>query len=378
MKNLTFIFVVLLTSLVIFNFFGESVQDDESNAQEFALGIDNTAYFPTDNNLRFHCSDFEYFPLDNCLNDFSLHSEDVKGVIYTGNSQLHGINQPELGLNSTSKLLYNYLKIKSSPNRLVTLSVPNLNLQEQLLLNVYAVNRIPVTHLIIAASFDNTRETSIRDSLLPALKIPQVSQTLAKMKFGKKIIKIYGEKDNAGNDLSVESDNLQQRVESYLDDKLSNFWPAWSMRARLRFRSIVEAYQFRNRIFGITPNSIRKKIPARYIDNLDALEDLMKFSKDRNLKVLFYSPPIRSDQSLPYDAIQFQAYKDDVQKIVTSYGHYFFDFQDSVPSQYWGFVDETDSNTGKKEIDFMHFQGKGHEFLSQQLIESADSINFFE
>jgi hypothetical protein len=140
----------------------------------------------------------------------------------------------------------------------------------------------------------------------------------------------------------------------------------------------VETYQFRNRIFGITPNSIRKKIPARYIDNLAALEDLMKFSKDRNIKVLFYSPPIRSDQSLPYDVIQFQAYKDDVQKIVTSYGHYFFDFQYSVPSQYWGFVDETDSNTGKKEIDFMHFQGKGHEFLSQQLIESANSINFFE
>ena len=378
MKNIFSIIFIIVISLFAFNFLGNLVAGDKSNAQEFALGLDNTAYFPSDGGLKFHCSDFEYFPIENCINDFSSHPDSSKGILYSGNSQLHGINQPELGLNSTSKILYQSFKKNSVNRRLVTLSIPNMNLQEQLVLNVYVATKIPLSHLIISASFDNTRETSIRESILPALKDPRVISILNNLKFGKKIVKTYGEKDNAGNDLSVEQDNLQQRVEKYLDLKLANFWPAWDMRTRLRFRSIVETYQLRNRIFGITPNSIRKKIPARYEDNLAALIDLIEFAKDNNLKVIFYSPPIRGDQSLPYELEQFSDYKTDVKQIVETAGYNFFDFQDIVPAEYWGFVDNTNSNTGNKEIDFMHFQGKGHEFLADELIRSINSLNWLD
>jgi hypothetical protein len=264
------------------------------------------------------------------------------------------------------------------PKRLITLSVPNLNLQEQLVLNLYVASQLPVTHLIIAASFDNTRETSIRESILPALKDSRVAEQLKKMKFGRKLLKTYGEKDNAGNDLSVEKDNLQQRVERFLDLRLAELWPSWGMRARLRFRSIVETYQLRNRIFGITPNSIRKKIPARYIDNISALRDLLEFAQQQNLKVIFYSPPIREDQSLPYDLMEFQDYKDDAERVLESFGYNFYDLQSAVPAEYWGFVDSTNSNTGKKEIDFMHFQGEGHKFLSAEILAVMTSLGWIE
>jgi hypothetical protein len=378
MNNIFSIIIVLALSLFAFNFLGNIVQDDSSNAQEFALGLDNTAYFPTDNNLRFHCSDFEYFPIENCINDFQKHKAGTKAILYSGNSQLHGINQPELGLNSTSKILYQFLKKDYANKRLITLSIPNLNMQEQLVLNIFAGTKLPLTHLIISASFDNTRETSIRESIQPALRDPLVISTLNRMTFGKKIVKTYGEKDNAGNDLSVEQDNLQQRVEQYLDMQLADFWPAWDMRTRLRFRSIVETYQLRNRIFGITPNSIRKKIPARYKDNLAALEDLISYAKTNNLKVIFYSPPIRSDQSLPYESEQFLSYKNDVRSIVEIAGFNFYDFQNVVPPEYWGFVDDTNSNTGNKEIDFMHFQGQGHEHLADELLKSIKSLNWLD
>lgn len=378
MKNIFSIVIIIIISIFLFNFLGNSVQGDDSNAQEFALGLDNTAYFPTDNNLRFHCSDFEYFSIKNCINDFQEHSAGTTGILYSGNSQLHGINQPELGLNSTSKILYESFKENYADKRLITLSIPNMNIQEQLVLNIYAGTKIPLTHLLISASFDNTRETSIRESIQPALQDSEVIFILNKMAFGKKIVKTYGEKDNAGNDLSVEQDNLQQRVEKYLDLKLADFWPAWDMRTRLRFRSIVETYQLRNRILGITPNSIRKKIPARYEDNLAALVDLVGYAKSNNLKVIFYSPPIRSDQSLPYELEQFSGYKDDVRNIIETAGYIFYDFQNVVPPEYWGFVDDTNSNTGNKEIDFMHFQGQGHEFLAEEILKSIKSLNWLD
>lgn len=370
MKNLILISIIFIFSFSIFHFFGVAVLDDQDRAQEFALGIDNTAYFPNDDGFQYHCSDFEYFPIKNCINDFKGDPKNQNLIVYSGNSQLHGINQPEKGLNSTSKILYEALK-KNETN-IITVSVPNLNLQEQLVLNIFLATKLPVTHLLIAASFDNTRETSIRASLLPALKDQDVAKFLKELSFGEKILKTYGEKDNAGNDLSVEEDNLQQRVENFLDQKLSNIWPSWSMRERLRNRSIIEIYQFRNRIFGITPNSTRKKIPARYADNMMSMKNLLEFASKNKIKLIIYSPPIRSDQKLPYDLSEFQQFKDDTNQIATEYGFNFFDFQNVVPPEYWGYVSDNNSNTGNVEIDFMHFQGEGHAFLSAELLKIFD------
>jgi lysophospholipase L1-like esterase len=355
---------------------GSAVMNASEDAQEFALGLDNTAYFPKDNNSYYHCSDFEYFPIQNCLDSFIAPQKSHSSILLTGNSQLHGINQPDKGLNSTSQILYQSLKDQN--NRFLAVSVPNMNLQEQLLLNIYIASKIPISHMIIAASFDNTRETSIRESLIPALKEQQVLQSLERLSFGKKIIQTYGEKDNAGNNLSIEEDNLQQKVEKILDKSLVQQWSAWGMRERLRFRSIVEVYQLRNRVLGITPNSIRKKIPARYVDNLESLRNIMEFASQKGIKVLVYSPPIRSDQKLPYNLDEFDSFKDDIQDIAEAYNFNFADFQSKVPSQYWGFVSGTDSNTGDKEIDFMHFQGEGHTFLAKEILATIDQMEWFK
>lgn len=376
MKNIVAISIIIIISFAIFNSFGLAVLDDDDRAEEFALGIDNTAYFPNDNGLAFHCSDFEYFPIQNCINEYEETTPNNSLIIYSGNSQLHGINQPEKGLNSTSKILYESLKMNGS--KIVAISVPNLNLQEQLVLNIFLASKLPVTHLLIAASFDNTRETSIRESILPALTDEFVVNELDGLSFGKKILQTYGEKDNAGNDLSIEDDNLQQKVEKILDKNLSNFWPSWGMRERLRYRSIIEIYQFRNRVFGITPNSTRKKIPARYSDNMKSMNDLMEFASKNNLKVIIYSPPIRSDQKLPYDLVEFKMFKDDVSKITNQYGFHFADLQHAVPSEYWGHVSDTNSNTGEVEIDFMHFQGKGHTFLAAELMQIFDDLKWLD
>lgn len=376
MKNLLSISIVLIISLIIFNSLGNAVLDNEDRAQEFALGIDNTAFFPNDNGLAYHCSDFEYFPIQNCIDSFEDHSSDNSLVIYTGNSQLHGINQPEKGLNSTSKILYESLQ--KNKNKAITVSIPNLNLQEQLILNIYLASKLPVTHLLLAASFDNTRETSIRESILPALKDQFVVKELDKLTFGKKILQTYGEKDNAGNDLSIEDDNLQQKVEKILDGMLTSIWPAWGMRERLRYRTIIEVYQFRNRVFSITPNSTRKKIPARYSDNMKSMRSLLEFASNKNLKVLIYSPPIRSDQKLPYDLNEFQQYKDDVRTMTNELGFEFADLQYVVPPEYWGYVDDTNSNTGNVEVDFMHFQGEGHAFLASEILQIFDNIKWLD
>ena len=40
-----------------------------------------------------------------------------------------------------------------------------------------------------------------------------------------------------------------------------------------------------------------------------------------------------------------------------------------MPSRFWGTVDGINATGGKEEIDFMHFQGGGHELLGAELIK---------
>ena len=111
---------------------------------------------------------------------------------------------------------------------------------------------------------------------------------------------------------------------------------------------------------------------------MKSMRGLLEFASNKNLKVLIYSPPIRSDQKLPYNLNEFQQYKDDVRTMTNEFGFEFADLQYVVPSEYWGYVDDTNSNTGNVEVDFMHFQGEGHAFLASEILQIFDNLKWLD
>ena len=49
-------------------------------------------------------------------------------------------------------------------------------------------------------------------------------------------------------------------------------------------------------------------------------------------------------------------------------GFYFSNFEDIVPSEYWGMKESTTIGGGL-ELDFMHFKAEGHRLLADSIYE---------
>ena len=60
---------------------------------------------------------------------------------------------------------------------------------------------------------------------------------------------------------------------------------------------------------------------------------------------------------------KYRDFKQTIELLVTDSGTRFANFEDLVPAEYWGRMKSR--NLGDDpEIDFMHFQGHGHELLA--------------
>ena len=377
MKNFFSIFpflVGLIVAVLLMNKWMQNWNSQGNQAQDFALGLQNTAYFAQDGDYNFHCSDFIERPLSNCFQDYSDYAYPDKLILYLGNSQLHGINQPELGLNSSSKILYEHLKAKKDI-QLITLSMPNMSLQEQLATFEYSSIKLPIKTLIISVSFDNTRESGIRDGLINLFSDYETVQNLKESKTGLKLISNHGDKDGAGNDLAALKETQQEQAEKFLNASLGDLWESWDKRGGLRSYLIINLYQFRNYVFGIDSSSTRKKIPARYEENLNALDDLLRRAKEKEIKTLVYSVPLRKDVKIPYEPQEYIDFLNDIRKVTIENGGLYYNLEDLVPSQFWGTVDGINATGGKEEIDFMHFQAGGHELLGSELIRIITEEN---
>ena len=89
------------------------------------------------------------------------------------------------------------------------------------------------------------------------------------------------------------------------------------------------------------------------------------------MEVIVYIPPLRSDVIIPYDPVEYAAFKPVTlsQALMAN----FVDFGDLVPGPLWGMKDSTSLN-GQQEIDFMHFQGIGHELLGHSIANVITEI----
>lgn len=284
--------------------------------------------------------------------------------LWLGNSQLHAINQVKGGDHLAPYWARESLSCSDCTIPL-GVSIPNANLQEFLLLSRYVERKLNIKGMIIELPFIGLREDGIRDEL-NALVDPPLEADLSRTPAGKDVVKSIGAMESkgsavgSGQGVGTKNEDFQAKLESHLENEMGNRFPIWKQRSQMKTNFLVDLYFAKNWLFNIKPNTVRKVIAIRYDRNMRALEDILMRSKDEHVPAIVYIAPIRQDIQLPYDPMEYEIWKGQVQKLSEQYGAKFFNLEKLVPVNYWGtYIGDN--------IDFMHFQGPGHRIVGTYL-----------
>jgi hypothetical protein len=358
----------ILSMLVISHYFSGDKQ-----FENLALGTQTIPY-----QARYHDTLIHVQHLNDVEEAMILaHINNRKVIFFLGNSQTHSINQKKDGQVNFIELLNNHFQ-----NDKVTVrcnSMPNAGMQEYYLAYQYWKPKFNISHVVISCCMDDMREDGIRDVFFPILVYNkyQINDTSLLSKKINEDLRAYWSKNentktnNENADMAALKETVQESTETYLNDKLDNSWALWRDRKNVRGEFFNWIYKFRNTVLRIKATTIRQMIPERYAANMQTLNAIVDDCVKRNVKVVLYIPPIRFDVKLPYDEAGYKMYKQQLEDIAAKYpGMVFYkNFESIVPAELWGYKEATNL-TDDKEIDFMHFQYKGHQIL-------ADSFTHF-
>lgn len=283
-------------------------------------------------------------------------------LLWLGNSQLTTVNNYSLDQYPTPILLQR--ELSRTGVQVVAFGPPNGNPQEHLVLFHAVSDRRKVGILLLAVCFDDLREDGVRPDIAIGLKDERVREAVSSSQVGKTLVHVA---KPVSDDAQHHQPSSQELTESTLDRLLASFSPHWEARGRARSMIAVWLYQLRNTVFGIKPQTVRPVIASRYRKNMDALDALLDAARGKGVHVIVYLPPLRTDIPSPYDAVQHQQFKRELQTMVEGRGQ-FYDYEEVVPGDEW----ETKNGTAlgvSEELDFMHFAYPGHVRFTRRLID---------
>lgn len=345
-------------AVLLFTFF--QPPPHQKSAEDLALGPYTSSYRATAAGLPIHCSTLKSGA--ECIKAAQQRGQN-QTVLWFGNSQVHGINAYQAGQQSAAERLFQHFKPHNI--ELLTFSQANANLQEHYVLLEWVQAQLPITGLVIGLCYDDTREGDIRAGIKPALDHPETRIGLSQTKFGLTLLTRYNGDQTKDNSQS-KPNTLQIRSEAFITTWLTDHSSTWRARTTARNQIFTSLFLLRNSVFNITPTSKRPKLPARYRDNLNALEALLVRSQSLNISVQLYIAPIRNDLPLPYDMNDYRIFKAETQQLAQKYGAHWTDLESIVPTPDWGEKGNT-SLGGGGEVDFMHFKASGHHKLADHL-----------
>jgi len=222
--------------------------------------------------------------------------------------------------------------------------------------------------------FDDTRETGIRPSIAKSFEDNVVSNELKQTDIGKSILEANQGQSEKDSDLAGVVNTTQEWSERVLNEFLKKNVSLWELRPEIRGRIFVGMYKLRNWIFGINPGTKRPKILGRYNLNMLALKALLQSARDDHINVLLYVVPIRQDVEIPYIAEEYSQFKNEVSLMAKNAGAFFVNLEDLVPAHLWGQKESTTIGRSNLELDYMHFQEKGHYLLARDLYKNIIHI----
>jgi len=307
-------------------------------------------------------------------------------VLWVGNSQLHAINQ----LNRKRDQVAPFHASSALGQPVYCLSLPNANVQEHLATLHWAMTRRPVRYLVLPMVFDKLRNDGLRPGF-ERLASPALSARLATRPQGKRLegeladlqraAKATGTGTNSQTPLAqlsmsavLHEVSLQEVSERALEDGLASRWGLWQRRPLLWSTVLNDAYVFRNWLLGIKATSKRPMLPVPFENNMAAFDELLDVAAAEGIAVLVYIAPIRQDVEPPYIMAEYRPWKAAVARNIAGRQAKggaklaFADLDQLVPAGLWGTADDS------HDIDFMHFQGKGHEILGGKVAQLLQDL----
>jgi hypothetical protein len=343
--------------------------------ENLALGTETMSYQALDeDNTLIHVQRIDALERSELLRHWEEKGrKDV--IMFFGNSQTHSINQRKDKEVNYIELLYH--NAENKPMDVLCHSFPNAGLQEFYLAYEYWKDILPLKVVVIPLFMDDMREDGVRDVFFAELvkskyQLKDTSDHLVE-KINSDLRGYWpsnpNNKTSTDNpDMAALEETFQERTETYLNNNLDRMSDSWGNRQNVRGEFFTWIYKLRNTVLGINATTVRKMIPQRYETNMRTLELLVSKCIKNNHKVVLYIPPIRSDVPLPYDQKEYAVFKEDVKNFSLQYPKsvFFGDFEKIVPGNLWGYKAATNLKA-EKEIDFMHFQYKGHQILADSL-----------
>lgn len=259
-----------------------------------------------------HCTNVNL--IKNCIEGIEKRKSSKK-IIVIGNSQLHQINRMKENDILASEILFKNFIEKDID--IVTLSLPNINLQEINYIFQMYIKEIELDYLVISLVFDDFRETNIRNELI---------------------------EKNVIEELKVPTTTQKIKNQIYL--KKNNF--------------IFHVYNLRNYLFNIDSSSKREIIKPYYNKNLKNYKSILNQNDKNNLKFISYFAPIRKKPFEIYDRKEYEKFKKDILDLNLIYNQKIYDLDDIVPSNNF-------DSLNKKNLDYMHFDYLGHKKLTNEL-----------
>ena len=362
---------IILSYFIISRFFSGN-----QKFENFALGTSTVQYNAIDANRNLmHISKANNEELASFLKGYDERGK-KNVLLFLGNSQTHSINQKKEGEVNFIELLN--LQNQKKENEVLCFSIPNANLEEFYVSFQYLNDKLKIKELIIPIFFDDLREEGIRDVFFTKLFSDHFLVSDTNLLLNKKVNKVlrsyrlaYDNPKNSENnssDLKALKETVQESVEKKLNEKLSQTLPAWNNRTNVRGDFFVWLYKLRNTLLGIKATTIRDIIPEKYKQNLSYLDLMIRECLQQKIKVVLYIPPIRSDVQIPYSQYEYKNFKKTIAaKAETNPKKVLYlNFEKIIPGYLWGYKEATNL-IETREIDFMHFQFKGHQILADSL-----------
>lgn len=360
---------LLLGGVIAFAVLSLSFVPDETNFEASAtLGTESTSIFGSLGGFPIHCSGSR--DADNCL--AGQKSRKAKqAVLWLGNSQVHEVNQWQPGETNGSPLLFESLGRRDLD--LLTFSLGNASLQEHYVMFEYLRQRMPLKVLILPVVFDDMREEGLRSDVADFVKDSATALLLSETAIGRRLVASVqtgpkAEIASTADGTEGIADTLQDRAEKGLTGWLGAHCRLWQLRPEIRGWLFIGLYRLRNFVFGINPSTTRKVIPGRYRDNLSALNAILDRARKSHIRVVMYIAPLRGGVKIPYDPVEYAAFKSEMETLARQSGVIFKDLEKLVPDDYWG--TKASTNLGEElELDFMHFRYPGHGLIAKALDE---------
>ena len=290
-----------------------------------------------------------------------------KTILWLGNSQLPTINQQQPGDKTMVDLLHQSLLERDF--YVFGFAPPNANLQEHYLLFEHLTAAVTPDVLLLPVFFDDLRESGIRPGLTTLLDDDRTAEELATTDIGNMLLEQYAASSAGTSTAEQVAVSTMDLSEDVINQWLESHWDAWKKRGNYRSTVLVKMHHLRNTAFQIGPQTVRKMIPARYKRNMQALDAIIASARARDIEILMYIPPIRSDVAIPYDMVAYDQFKLKLKDIATDNHLAFADLENAVAPDEWG-TKKSAGLGGEDELDFMHFSYAGHRKMAAS-IENA-------